>query len=101
MKKCINLALHARVVVESIAVKVSKLRGVLFQSGASKRYSNIEFDKGHSLESHQALKTLNKKYKVFIINVVAYKHYLAFFMRPIEMRVKVAEICLILSFSGF
>lgn len=101
MEEYINLALYTQVVVEGIAVKVAKLRGVTFQSGASKRYGNVGFDKSRFFEGHQALETLDKKYYIFVINVFAHRHYLAFFMCLIKMQVKIAEICLIPHFGGF
>lgn len=100
IRECVNLALHARVVDKDIAVKIVKLKGVLFQSGALKECGNISFDKDRFLEGYQSLETLDKKHYISIINVFAHKHYLAFFMRLIEIRIEVAKIRLIPPFGG-
>lgn len=95
MEEGVDPAFHARVVVESIAVKIAKLRGIPLQGGASKRYGNVGFNKDHSLESYQTLKMLDKEYYVLIINVLAHRYYLTFSVCPIEMGVKVAQVGLI------
>lgn len=43
---------------------------------------------------------LDKKHYVLIINVFAHRHYLALSMRPIKIRVKIAEIRLIPLFGS-
>lgn len=50
MGEDIDLTFHTQVVVKGIAVKVAELRGILLQSGASKGYGNIGFNKDRSLE---------------------------------------------------
>lgn len=82
-------------------VKVANFRGVLLQSEASKRYGNIGFDKSCSFKDHQALEMLDKEHYVSIINVYAYRHYLALFIRFIKMRFEKAKIYLISLFDDF
>lgn len=89
MGEGIDPAFHARVVVEGIAVKVAELRCVPLQSRASKKCGNIGFDKSRSLEGYQALKTLDKKHYVPVINIFAHQYYLTLFVCFIEMGVKV------------
>lgn len=95
MRECVDPALHAQVVVEDIAVKVALFKGVPLQDGASKGCGNVSFDKSRFLEGYQTLQTLDKEHYVSVINVLAYRYYLAFSMRFIEMWVEVAEIRLI------
>lgn len=45
-----DLALHTGVIVQRVPVEITKLRGIPFQSGASKRGGNIGFYQGGSLE---------------------------------------------------
>ena len=45
-----NPTLHAGVVVKRVPVEITKFRGILFQSGASKRGGNISLYQGGSLE---------------------------------------------------
>lgn len=99
MGKSVDLALYVQVVVESVAVKVAKLRGIPLQGGVLKRYNNIGFHKKSSLEGHKALEMLDKKYYVFVVNIFAYKHYLALFIYLIKMRVEIAKIRLIPPFG--
>lgn len=96
----INLALHAWVVIECVAVKVAELRDVPLQDGALEGCNNIGIDEGNVLESDKALKTLYKKHDVPIIYVSSYQHYLTFFVCPMEVEVKVAQVGLIPSFCG-
>lgn len=51
----IDSALHSRVIVKGVAVKVTEFRGIPLQGGASKRCGDIGFYKGSSLEDDQAL----------------------------------------------
>lgn len=73
MEKGINPALHARVVIEGIAVKVAELKDILLHGGVSKRCDDIDFDKDSSLESYKALKMLDKKHYISIVNVFTYR----------------------------
>ena len=100
MGVCVDPALHARVVVEGIAVKVTEFRGVPFQNRALKRCDNVGFNKSRFLEGYQSLETLDEEHYVLVINVFAHRHYLVFSMCFIEMRFELAEIRLILSFGG-
>ncbi len=95
MEEDVDLVFHARVVVEGIAVKVVELRGVPLYGRASKGCCNIGFDKGRFLEGYQALKTLDEEHYISVINVFAHKYYFTFFVRPIEVGVKVAQVGLI------
>lgn len=96
MEEGVDPAFHARVVVEGIAIEVAELRGLPLQGGASKGCGNVGLDKGRFLESYQALKTLDKEYYVSVINLFAHRHYLTFPMCPVKIRVKVAQVGLIL-----
>lgn len=66
-------------------VKIAKFRGIPLQGGALKGYDNIGFHESSFLEGHKALEMLDKEHYVLIVNVFAYRHYLAFFMCPIKM----------------
>lgn len=101
MEKIVNLAFYAQVVDEGITIEVAKLKGVSLQSKAPKRCGDDGFDNDNFLQSYKALEILDKEYYVPVINVFIYRHYLAFFMRSIEMQVEIIEICLILPFYSF
>lgn len=58
MEKGINLALHAWIVIERVAVKVTELRDVPLHGGALWGYGNVGLDKSSFLERYKALKTL-------------------------------------------
>ena len=92
MGKGIDLAFHARVVVEDVAVKVAKLRGVPLKGGASKGRGNVGFHKGNPFEGDQVLEALDKQHHVHVVNVLANRNYLAFTMCFIKMGVEIAEI---------
>ncbi len=90
MEKGIDLVFHARVVIKGIAVEVAELRGIPLQGGALKGCGNVGFDKGRFLEGYQALKTLDEKHYVPVINVFAHQYYLTLSVHSIEVGVKVA-----------
>ena len=98
IKKDINPALHAWVVIECVAVKVTKLRGVLLKSGVLEWYGNIGFNKDSASESHKTLKMLHKIINIPIKYVFSYWYYLAFFICFIKVGVELAQVGLILSF---
>lgn len=100
IRECVNLTLYNQDIIESITVKVIKFRGISLQGRASKEYSNVSLDKGSFFEGHKALETLDKEHYVFVVNVFAYRYYLAFFMHFIKMRVEIAKIHLILPFGS-
>ena len=47
----IDSALHTGIIIQRVPVKITKLRGIPFQSGASNRSSDIDFYQGGFLES--------------------------------------------------
>lgn len=98
MEEGINLAFHAQVVIKRVAVKVSELRDVSLEGGASERCDNVGFDKSSASKSHKALKTLHEDDHVPVIHVFSYQHYLTFSVYPNEVGVKVAQVGLILPF---
>ena len=73
MEESINPALYARVVIERIAVEVTKLGSVPFEDGASERCGNIGFDKDSASEGYEALKTLHKEDDVLVVYVFSYQ----------------------------
>ena len=97
MGEGIDPALHSRVVVEDVAIKVAEFKGIPLQSGASEGRGDVGFYKGSSLESDQALETLDKQHYVPVVNVLANGYYFAFAMSSIEVGVEVAQVGLILS----
>ena len=98
MGECINPALHARVVIERVAIEITELRGVPLHGGALEGYGNVGFDKGSVLDGDKALKTLHKEDNILIVNVLSYQDYLTFSMCPIKVGVNVSQVGLIPSF---
>lgn len=101
MREGVDLAFHAQVVVEGIAVEVAELRGVPFQGGTSEWCSNVGFHEGGILKCDKALKMLYKEHDISIIDVFSYQNYLAFSVCPIEVGVEIAQIGLILPFCYY
>lgn len=101
MEKGVNLVLHAQVIVEGIVVKLAKFKDIPLQGAASKGCDDVSFHKDSSFKSHKDLKTLDKEYHVSMVNVFAYRYYLALSMRLIKMWVKIDKIRLIPPFGGF
>ncbi len=95
MGEGVDPAFHAQVVIEGIAVKVAKFRGVPLQDRALKGCSNVGFDKSRSLEGYQALKMLDKEHYIPVINIFIHRHYLTFPVRSIEVGIEVAQVGLI------
>lgn len=52
MKGSIYLAFYILVIIESIVVKVIKLRGILLWDRASKGCDNVDFYKGSPIENN-------------------------------------------------
>lgn len=52
MGKGVNLALYARVVIQSITVKVTKFWGILLYGKVLKRHGDNSFHKSSSLEGY-------------------------------------------------
>lgn len=71
MREDINPALHARVIIERVAVEVAELRDVPLKGKASERCGHVSFDEGNVSESHKALKTLHKEDDVSVVHVLA------------------------------
>lgn len=96
MREDIDPALHSRVIVEGVAVKVDEFRDIPLHDGALKERGDVGFYKGSRLEADQALETLDKQHHVFVVNILANRHYFAFAMGSIEVGVEVAQVGLIL-----
>ena len=96
MGENVNPALHARVVIERVVVKVAQFWRVPLQGGASQGRGDVGLDEGSSSESHQALKVLHKKHDIPVVYILPYWDYLTFSIRPIEVKVDVAQVGLVL-----
>ena len=100
MRESVDPAFYPWVVVECVAIKAAELQDVILQGGASKWRGHVGLDKGGSLEGHQALKTLDEKHHVPVIDIVVYQYYLTFFVGYIKLGVKVPQVGLVSSLCG-
>lgn len=72
MGEGINQALHARVVIERITVKVAELKDIPLEGRASGRCDNVGLNEGSASEGHEALKTLHEENDIFLVHVFLY-----------------------------
>lgn len=98
MKEDINLAFYAWVVVQYIAVKVAKLRGIPFQNRTLEQCCNIRFYQNSALKGDKTLEMLHKEHDVLIVYILIYQNYFAFIISFIKVGVEVAQVGLISPF---
>lgn len=80
-------------------LQIVELQCIPFQSKTKEQYKDICFNKGGNSEGDKVLETLNKKYYISIVYIFSDQNYLTFSIYIIMIKVEVAKVSLISSFS--